>query len=58
MATTTILCTSNADGSLTISGSAANSSSGLKIDVPNPTNESQGHWRRVLADFIVGKLYP
>ena len=58
MATCTIVATSNADGTMTIAGSAANSSSGLNITVQQPTNESIGQWRRELADFIVGKLYP
>jgi hypothetical protein len=58
MATITLTATSNADGTMTLAGSAGNSSSGLSIVVPQPKNESVGQWRRTLADFIVGTLYP
>lgn len=58
MATCTVIATSNADGTMTIAGSAAGSSSGLNLVVQQPINESIGQWRRILADHIVGKLYP
>jgi hypothetical protein len=58
MATITLTATSNADGTMTIAGSAANSSSGLNIVVTDPTNDSNRPWVRHLGNFIRGTLYP
>jgi len=54
MATCVVTATSNADGTMTLTSSTA----GLTVVVDKPTDESRGQWRRALADFIIGKLYP
>ena len=58
MATVTIACVSNSDGTMTVSST---DTAGLKVIVTNPTGPNDvnnAHWAaRHLKDFVLAQLY-